>query len=154
MVQRTCVVCRGVRERSELLRFVIDAAGAVRLDVLQQLPGRGAYCCAAAACFTDSARDARLSGSLDRRKVKRRERSVPATGASREAQVVNDRAMLDEALELLARRLSVAAEGRSEAAGGTGSYAARAHRALEQLRAALVANDKNSGDRNVPRIRL
>ena len=42
---RTCIGCREVRSRPELVRLAVGAAGAVTLDVRGQLPGRGAYLC-------------------------------------------------------------------------------------------------------------
>jgi uncharacterized protein len=40
---RTCVGCRGVAARGELLRLVVGADGEVRVDPRAISPGRGAY---------------------------------------------------------------------------------------------------------------
>jgi len=42
---RTCVGCRRRRPRSELVRLVAGASGAVILDIPARAPGRGAYLC-------------------------------------------------------------------------------------------------------------
>lgn len=47
--QRTCVACRQVRDKTELLRIVATPEGA-RFDPRQQLAGRGAYLCADPSC--------------------------------------------------------------------------------------------------------
>ncbi len=41
--QRTCVACRGVGAKPELLRVVRTPAGEVRVDPSGKAPGRGAY---------------------------------------------------------------------------------------------------------------
>jgi uncharacterized protein len=43
--QRTCVGCRRVRSRPELVRLALGSGGQVTLDARNQLPGRGAYLC-------------------------------------------------------------------------------------------------------------
>ncbi len=47
---RTCTVCRTTRPRAELIRFVADARGHLRVDPLVGLPGRGVYTCPTARC--------------------------------------------------------------------------------------------------------
>ena len=42
--QRTCVGCRRIRAKAQLLRITRTPNG-VRLDLDQRLPGRGAYLC-------------------------------------------------------------------------------------------------------------
>jgi uncharacterized protein len=44
--QRTCVGCRRVRSKPELVRLALGNGGQVTLDIPNQLPGRGAYLCA------------------------------------------------------------------------------------------------------------
>ncbi len=41
--RRRCIVTRESRDQSELLRFVLDPEGRVRLDLEQRLPGRGMW---------------------------------------------------------------------------------------------------------------
>jgi hypothetical protein len=44
--QRSCVGCRRVRSKPELIRLALGSGGQVTLDTRNQLPGRGAYLCA------------------------------------------------------------------------------------------------------------
>jgi len=49
--QRTCVACRQVRPKRELVRVVRTLDGRVCVDPSGRLPGRGAYLCGTAACW-------------------------------------------------------------------------------------------------------
>jgi uncharacterized protein len=49
--QRTCVACRQVRPKRELLRIVRTPAGHVELDPTGKKPGRGTYLCARRSCW-------------------------------------------------------------------------------------------------------
>jgi predicted RNA-binding protein YlxR (DUF448 family)/ribosomal protein L7Ae-like RNA K-turn-binding protein len=49
--QRSCLGCRTVKGKSELLRFVLDPDRALVPDLLTKLPGRGAYTCLNAGCL-------------------------------------------------------------------------------------------------------
>ena len=63
--ERTCVGCRHVRGRPELVRLAIGSRGQVTLDVRNQLPGRGAYLCADGIdCLTQARRRRALARSL------------------------------------------------------------------------------------------
>jgi len=48
--QRTCAACRTERDRSALIRLVVDPTGSVLVDVRAKLPGRGAYVCPQRSC--------------------------------------------------------------------------------------------------------
>lgn len=48
---RTCIACRGEHFKRDMLRIAKNAAGEISLDEAGKLPGRGAYCCRAAACL-------------------------------------------------------------------------------------------------------
>ena len=48
--RRTCVACRQVRGKRELVRLVRRAEGTVFVDVRGDAPGRGGYVCGAADC--------------------------------------------------------------------------------------------------------
>lgn len=57
---RTCVACRRVRPRDELVRVVRSPEGAVTIDERGTRPGRGAYVCRDTTCIrTAIAHDAR-----------------------------------------------------------------------------------------------
>ncbi len=63
--QRTCVGCRRVRSRPELIRLALGSHGQVTLDARNQLPGRGAYLCADGTdCLTQARRRRALTRSL------------------------------------------------------------------------------------------
>jgi predicted RNA-binding protein YlxR (DUF448 family) len=63
--RRTCVGCRLVRPRPELVRLALDGGGQVTLDVRNQLPGRGAYLCAGGiGCLAQARRRRALTRSL------------------------------------------------------------------------------------------
>jgi hypothetical protein len=49
--QRSCLGCREVRSKNELLRFVLDPEGILFPDIARKLPGRGAYTCFSRDCL-------------------------------------------------------------------------------------------------------
>ena len=49
--QRTCVACRRVGDKRELVRLVRTAAGDVQIDGTGKKEGRGAYICPDPACW-------------------------------------------------------------------------------------------------------
>jgi len=49
--QRTCVACRQVRPKRELVRIVRALDGQVRVDPSGRAAGRGAYLCRTAGCW-------------------------------------------------------------------------------------------------------
>ncbi|HSE92513.1 MAG TPA: YlxR family protein [Methylomirabilota bacterium] len=59
MPRRTCVGCRRVRPKPELIRLVRRAGGAVVRD--PHGPGRGAYVCDDAACMDRALKGGRLA---------------------------------------------------------------------------------------------
>jgi len=48
---RSCLGCREVRPKDELLRFVLDPEGMLYPDVSRKLPGRGSYTCFSRVCL-------------------------------------------------------------------------------------------------------
>jgi predicted RNA-binding protein YlxR (DUF448 family) len=46
---RTCIACRSVRAKHDLVRVVREATGRVRVDASRTAVGRGAYLCAVCA---------------------------------------------------------------------------------------------------------
>ena len=50
MASRTCIACRKVFGKGELLRFV-EVEGRVSFDPLNKMEGRGAYLCRDKACI-------------------------------------------------------------------------------------------------------
>jgi predicted RNA-binding protein YlxR (DUF448 family) len=49
--QRTCVVCREVKDKRDLTRIVRLPDGKVSIDPRGRMAGRGAYICASLACW-------------------------------------------------------------------------------------------------------
>ncbi len=72
---RSCVVCRRVCQKTELVRFVLKRevgldGGSLVPDLHDRLPGRGAYSHLSAACLFDRKLGERLEYSILRRKKK------------------------------------------------------------------------------------
>ena len=62
--QRTCIACREVREKKDLIRLVSTENGIAEIDVLGKKPGRGAYLCPRKACWELALRKNRLDYAL------------------------------------------------------------------------------------------
>ena len=63
--QRSCVSCRTVRDKNDLLRVVLTPEGTVVYDPTGKLPGRGAYLCPNEECITTELKKAaKLSRGL------------------------------------------------------------------------------------------
>ena len=60
--QRTCVGCRRVRPKMEMIRLARTPGGTVVVDRAARAPGRGAYVCPRAECVERARR--RLGGAL------------------------------------------------------------------------------------------
>lgn len=63
--QRTCVACRQVKAKRELIRVVRDADGRLSVDLRGKAPGRGAYLCPDNACLERGIVDGSLGRALD-----------------------------------------------------------------------------------------
>ena len=62
--ERLCVGCRQLHPKSELLRIVCSAEGAITYDPTGKSPGRGAYLCPSAECLRLARRQGGLSWSF------------------------------------------------------------------------------------------
>ena len=63
--QRSCVSCRTVREKKDLLRVVVTPEGDVVYDPSGKMAGRGAYLCPNEECITQELKKAaKLSKGL------------------------------------------------------------------------------------------
>ncbi len=62
--QRTCVACREVRPKSELIRIVRMPSGGIALDETGKKSGRGAYLCATRTCWETALTRKRLEHAL------------------------------------------------------------------------------------------
>lgn len=64
--QRTCVGCRQVKGKKELVRIVRDPQGNVSVDETGKASGRGAYVCPSLACLEEAVKGKRLERALQR----------------------------------------------------------------------------------------
>ena len=62
--QRTCVACRKVKAKRELIRLVRLADGRVEVDINDRKAGRGAYLCRAWECWQIGLKSGRLEHAL------------------------------------------------------------------------------------------
>ena len=62
--QRTCIGCRQVKEKRDLIRLVHTADGAFHVDGSGKLNGRGAYVCPQAACIESAFKKGALAKSF------------------------------------------------------------------------------------------
>ena len=49
--QRTCIACRQVQDKKQLIRYVVAPNGEILVDYRQRLPGRGSYTCPTLDCL-------------------------------------------------------------------------------------------------------
>ena len=64
MPQRTCVACRQVKAKRDLVRLVRVADDSVEVDTTGRKAGRGAYLCAAPECWDAGVQRGRLERVL------------------------------------------------------------------------------------------
>ena len=62
--QRTCVACRKVRAKQELIRIVRISDGKLEVDTGGKKAGRGAYLCRASKCWEIGLKGSRLEYAL------------------------------------------------------------------------------------------
>ena len=62
--QRTCIACRQVKEKKDLIRLVSTEDGLAEIDVFGKKPGRGAYLCQRKTCWELALRKNRLDYAL------------------------------------------------------------------------------------------
>jgi len=62
--QRSCLGCREVKPKDDLLRFVLDPDRMVLPDIARKLPGRGAYTCFSRSCLVSAVSKRQFSRSF------------------------------------------------------------------------------------------
>ena len=62
--QRTCVACRRVKAKRELIRLVRISGESVEIDIDSKKAGRGVYLCPAQECWEIGLKSGRLEHSL------------------------------------------------------------------------------------------
>jgi predicted RNA-binding protein YlxR (DUF448 family) len=73
--QRTCVGCREVQGKRQLVRVVRQADGQVRLDASGKAPGRGAYVHATEECWKNALGGGRLAHALKLDRIEEADRA-------------------------------------------------------------------------------
>jgi uncharacterized protein len=73
--QRTCVGCREVQGKRQLVRVVRQADGQVRLDTTGKAPGRGAYVHATEECWKNALSGGRLAHALKLDRIEEADRA-------------------------------------------------------------------------------
>ncbi len=64
IAQRTCLACRKIRAKQELIRVVRISDASVEVDIGGKKAGRGAYLCPAQECWEIGLKGGRLEHSL------------------------------------------------------------------------------------------
>lgn len=62
--QRTCVACRKVKAKQELIRVVRISDGSVEVDTSGKKAGRGAYLCRTVECWETGVKSGRIEHTL------------------------------------------------------------------------------------------
>lgn len=62
--ERTCIACRQVREKKDLIRLVTTEDGIAEIDLFGKKLGRGAYLCPRKTCWELALRKNRLDYAL------------------------------------------------------------------------------------------
>lgn len=62
---RTCIGCREVKPKRELIRIVRKPTGEIEVDSTGKASGRGAYVCPKSECLNEAFKKKRLSHTLD-----------------------------------------------------------------------------------------
>ena len=62
--QRTCVACRRVQAKRELIRLVRTSDGSIEVDTTGKRAGRGAYVCRSWECWESGLKGSRLEYTL------------------------------------------------------------------------------------------
>ncbi len=62
--QRTCIACREVKDKRDLIRVVQTPDGNLKVDLTGKANGRGAYLCRQASCWEKGLQKERLARAL------------------------------------------------------------------------------------------
>ena len=62
--QRTCIACRKVKDKQELVRLVCISDGSIEINTDGKKAGRGAYLCRAQECWEVGLKGTRLEHAL------------------------------------------------------------------------------------------
>lgn len=81
---RTCIACRQVKDKRELIRVVRTPQGKIEIDPTGKANGRGAYLCKQTSCWEKGVKKERLAQAL---KVTLSSEDVDALYASLQAEL-------------------------------------------------------------------
>jgi uncharacterized protein len=101
--RRTCVVCRSVREKPQLVRLIRLPEGTVVVDETGTSPGRGAYVCRGTGCAARLAKGGRLSQAF-RRPSNPEATLIGAVGAAVQVSAPNVSGVVRERINVTSRR--------------------------------------------------
>jgi len=62
--QRTCIGCREIKPKKELIRIVRSEDGAIAADPTGRIPGRGCYLCKSTSCWDSALKKEQLDRAL------------------------------------------------------------------------------------------
>lgn len=82
--QRTCVSCRQVRPKREMIRVVRTPDAGVQVDSTGKRPGRGAYVCPRRSCWEVALARGRLEQALKTRLTPQERENLTAFSAEAE----------------------------------------------------------------------
>ena len=92
--QRSCIGCRAVRDKKDLVRLVHTPEGTYRLDSTGKLSGRGAYLCPSQECLTTAVKrkafDRAFRGSVPREEVEALTEEMAGLVQTRENERITD----------------------------------------------------------------
>jgi uncharacterized protein len=80
--QRTCISCRSVNSKRDLIRLVRQAQGNVVIDTSGRLSGRGAYLCRNIVCWHTVLDGNKLEGALRTQLAQAEKERLMAEGES------------------------------------------------------------------------
>ena len=63
--QRTCIACKSVKDKKDLIRIVRTKEGETELDMTGRKNGRGAYICISDKCIDKAKKNKRLNIALE-----------------------------------------------------------------------------------------
>ena len=92
--QRSCIGCRAVRDKKDLVRLVHTPEGSYRLDPTGKLSGRGAYLCPSLNCLNSAVKrkafDRAFRGSVPREEVEALTEEMAGLVQTRENERITD----------------------------------------------------------------
>ncbi|MDY6833704.1 MAG: YlxR family protein [Chloroflexota bacterium] len=73
---RTCVGCRGVKPKEQLIRLSLDNSGWIVVDSNKRVMGRGAYLCSATTCQEKALKGNKIEKALRTTVIRERQQRL------------------------------------------------------------------------------